>query len=292
MGLMTVAIPDEELEAVRRRGFGVAYRMLGSVSEAEDVAQEAMLRLTRTDEPIEEPAAWITTAATRLSIDVLRSARVRREGYVGPWLPEPLIEGWAQGPADQAELADTLSQAFLVLLERLTPVERAAFLLRDVFDYDYARVAEIIHRSEANSRQLVARAKKHVESSRPRFDPDEELRDELLERFLAAANEGDVEGLEDLLAEDAVIYSEGGGKISAARKPLFGAADRAGRGETGHQGATLGPFDTKLVKVNGQPGRIMQTPDGRIWDVLTIDVVDGRIHTVRIIRNPEKLGHV
>jgi RNA polymerase sigma-70 factor, ECF subfamily len=224
MGLMTVAIPDEELEAVRRRGFGVAYRMLGSVSEAEDVAQEALLRLTRIDEPIEDPAAWITTAATRLSIDVLRSARVRRESYVGPWLPEPLIDGWVQGPADQAELADTLSQAFLVLLERLTPVERAAFLLRDVFDYDYARIAEIIHRSEANSRQLVARAKKHVESSRPRFDPDEELRDELLERFLAAANEGDVEGLEDLLAEDAVIYSDGGGKISAARKPLFGAA--------------------------------------------------------------------
>jgi RNA polymerase sigma-70 factor, ECF subfamily len=293
MGLMTVAIPDEELEAVRRRGFGVAYRMLGSVSEAEDVAQEALLRLTRIDEPIEDPAAWITTAATRLSIDVLRSARVRRESYVGPWLPEPLIEGWAQGPADQAELADTLSQAFLVLLERLTPVERAAFLLRDVFDYDYARIAEIIHRSEANSRQLVARAKKHVESSRPRFDPDEELRDELLERFLAAANEGDVEGLEDLLAEDAVFYSDGGGKISAARKPLFGAA-RIARvaAKLATKAQRWGPFDTKLVKVNGQPGRIMQTPDGSIWDVLTIDVVDGRIHTVRIIRNPEKLGHV
>src|SRR3954468_15793397 len=192
---MTVAIPADTLESVRRRGFGVAYRMLGSVSEAEDVAKESLLRLTRSDEPIDEPAAWVTTVATRLSIDVLRSGRVRREAYVGPWLPEPLIEDRTAGPASRAELADDLSQAFLVILERLTPVERAAFLLREVFDYDYGQIAGVVDRSEANARQLVARAKKHLESSRPRFDPDDELRERLLERFLAAAEDGDLEGL-------------------------------------------------------------------------------------------------
>jgi RNA polymerase sigma-70 factor (ECF subfamily) len=289
----TVAIPDEELEAVRRRGFGVAYRMLGSVSEAEDVAQEAVLRLTRAEEPIDEPAAWITTAATRLSIDVLRSARTRRETYVGPWLPEPLIEDRAADPGAHVELADTLSQAFLVLLERLTPLERAAFLLREVFDYDYAQIARIVDRSEASSRQLVTRAKKHLAASRPRFDADEELRDRLLERFLAAAEEGDLEALEALLAEDAVLYADGGGKATAARKPLHGAA-RIARVVAGiaRKQRRWGPLGLQLVRVNRQPGRILRTPDGKIWDVLSIDVVDGRIQAVRIVRNPDKLAHL
>src|SRR3954452_18581052 len=293
MTSMTVAISDTELEAVRRRAFGVAYRMLGSVSEAEDVAQDALIRLTKAEEPIEEPAAWITTAATRLSIDVLRSARKRRESYIGPWLPEPLIKGRDQGPAEQAELADSLSQAFLVLLERLSPVERAAFILREVFDYDYARIAEIIDRSEQNCRQIVTRAKKHIEATRPRFDPDEALRHELLERFLAAANEGDLEGLEELLAEDAEFYSDGGGKVSAARKPLFG-AHRIARVlvKFAEKAKRYGKFDTRLVMVNGQPGRVMRMADGTLWDVLTIDVVDGKIQTVRVIRNPDKLQHV
>lgn len=290
---MTVALPEAELEAVRRRGFGVAYRMLGSVSEAEDVAQEAVLRLARSDNRIDEPAAWITTTATRLSIDVLRSARVRRETYVGPWLPEPLIGDSAIAADSHAELADSLSQAFLVMLERLTPVERAAFLLREAFEYDYAEVARIIDRSEANSRQLVARARKHLESSRPRFDADEELRDRLLERFLAAAEEGDLEGLEALLAEDAVWYSDGGGKVSAARKPLFGAA-RIARvvASIVRKQRRFGPLELQLVRVNGQPGRILRRPGGEVWDVLTIDVVDGRIQTVRVVRNPDKLTHV
>src|ERR1700750_2775945 len=158
---------DEQLETLRRHGFGVAYRMLGSVSEAEDVAQEALLRLTRQDEPIAEPAAWSPTVATRLSINVLKSARARRESYVGPWLPEPLLEDPAPGPASRAELADSLSLALLVLLERLSPVERAAYLLREVFGYDYGRIAEIIEQSEANSRQLVSRARRHLEAERP-----------------------------------------------------------------------------------------------------------------------------
>jgi RNA polymerase sigma-70 factor, ECF subfamily len=293
MGGMAVGIPDEQLEAVRRRAFGVAYRMLGTVSEAEDVAQEAMLRFTRADEPIDEPTAWITTTATRLSIDLLRSARVRRETYVGPWLPEPVVGDVAPDPGAQAELADTLSQAFLVILERLTPVERAAFLLREVFDYDYPRIAEIVDRNEANTRQLVTRAKRHLEAERPRFDPDEELRDKLLERFLAAAQEGDVEALEAMLAEDAVFYSDGGGKISAARRPLVGAA-RIARvmAKLASKTRRWGPFDLELVRVNGQPGRILRTDDGAVWDVLSIDVVDGQIRTVRIVRNPDKLAHL
>ena len=208
---------ESDLEELRRHGFGVAYRMLGSVSEAEDVAQEALLRLTRQEDPIDEPAAWITTVATRLSINVLKSARARREAYVGPWLPEPLVEDPAPGPASRAELADSLSLALLVLLERLTPVERAAYLLREVFGYEYAEIAGIIERSEVNSRQLVTRARKHLEAGRPRFDADEAARDALLERFLAAAEEGDLEALEELLAKDAVLYADSGGKAMAPR---------------------------------------------------------------------------
>src|SRR4051794_34501835 len=221
---MTVSISDDELETLRRHGFGVAYRMLGSVSESEDVAQEALLRLTRQEGPIDEPAAWITTVTTRLSINVLRSARARREAYVGPWLPEPLLEDPAPGPASRAELADSLSLALLVLLEQLNPVERAAYLLREVFGYEYAQIGEIIEQTEVNSRQLVTRARKRLEADRPRFDADEAARDALLERFLAAAEEGDLEALERLLAEDAVLYADGGGKAMAAPEPLFGAA--------------------------------------------------------------------
>lgn len=290
---MTPGMQEAELEAVRRRGFGIAYRMLGSVSEAEDVAQEAVLRFARTQDPIQEPAAWITTAATRLSIDVLRSARVRRETYIGPWLPEPLIEQTVDGPASQVEMMESISQAFLVLLERLTPVERAAFLLREVFGYEYSEIAEILDRSTESSRQLVSRAKKHLEAGRPRFDPDEALRDELLQRFLAAAEAGDVEGLERLLADDAALYADGGGKVVAARKPLFGGA-RIARvvAKVERKRQRRGPFDVEFVRVNGQPGRILRTADGNIWDILSIDVVDGRIQTVRVIRNPDKLAHV
>jgi RNA polymerase sigma-70 factor, ECF subfamily len=332
---------DTELEALRRHGFGVAYRMLGSVAEAEDVAQEAMLRLARVEEPIAEPAAWVTTVATRLSINVLKSARVRRESYVGPWLPEPLLEDPEPGPASQAELADSLSLALLVLLERLSPVERAAYLLREVFGYEYAEIAAIIEQTEVNSRQLVSRARKHLEASRPRFDADEAARDALLERFLAAAEEGDLEGLEALLAEDAVLYADGGGKVIASPEPLYGAAliarFMAGVAEVRRR---FGKFQMRMVHVNGQPGRVVRgpeepefgeaqrlaaaraaaemnssdfdadsladrlltpgrdfpVPDGddapHIWEVLTVDVVDGRIQAVRIVRNPDKLAHL
>jgi RNA polymerase sigma-70 factor (ECF subfamily) len=249
---------DRDLEALRRHGFGVAYRMLGSVAEAEDVAQETLLRLTRQEEEIEEPAAWITRVATRLSINVLRSARVRRESYVGPWLPEPLLEDPEPGPAARAELADSLSLAMLALLERLTPVERAAYLLREVFGYEYAEIAGVIDRSEVNSRQLVTRARKHLEASRPRFDADEAAHDALLERFLAAAEEGDLAALEELLAKDAVLYADGGGKVMAPQEPLMGAAviARFWAAVTRIRRAA-GGFEMRIATVNGQPGRVL-----------------------------------
>jgi RNA polymerase sigma-70 factor (ECF subfamily) len=292
MRAMAQTTSDADLEALRRRGFGVAYRMLGSVSEAEDVSQEAVLRLAQADRPIHEPAAWITTVATRLSISALRSARARRETYVGPWLPEPLMADH-DDPGSAVELADSLSQAFLVMLERLTPLERAAFLLREVFDYDYAQVAATLERSEANARQLVSRAKRHLGAGRPRFDPDEDACERLLKRFLAAAEEGDLAGLESLLAEDAILYSDGGGKVIAARRPIAGAA-RIARFMAGvTRGQTrVGPFESRLVHVNGRPGRMLRADDGSVWSVLSIDVVGGRIQTVLIVRNPDKLGHL
>jgi RNA polymerase sigma-70 factor, ECF subfamily len=335
------SMSDRELEALRRHGFGVAYRMLGSVSEAEDIAQEALLRLTRQEGTLDEPAAWMTTVATRLSINVLKSARARRESYVGPWLPEPLLDDPAPDPASRAELADSLSLALLVLLERLTPVERAAYLLREVFGYEYAEIGGIIERTEVYSRQLVTRARKHLEAGRPRFDADEAARDALLERFLAAAEEGDLEALEELLATDAVLYTDGGGKAMAWPEPLVGAAPiaRLMAGVTRLRRA-FGEFETRLVRVNGQPGRVLLGPrdtqlgegarlaaekglallksgdvdatelaghmigagdlagtvrddaEVGVSEVLTVDVVDGRIQTVRIVRNPDKLGHL
>ena len=224
------------------------------------MTQEALLRLTRQDDEIDEPAAWMTTVVTRLSINVLNSARARREAYVGP---------------------------------RLSPVERAAYLLREVFGYEYSQIAEIVERTEANCRQLVTRARKHVEASRPRFDADEALRDELLQRFIAAAEEGDVKALEELLAEDAVLYADGGGKAIAAQEPFVGARMIA-RFMVGVTEVRrfMGEFEERLVRVNGQPGRVLRVPGVRIWEVLSIDVVDGRIQTVRIVRNPDKLAHL
>src|SRR3954452_9140065 len=258
---MTVSIPDEELDALRQHGFGVAYRMLGSVSESEDVAQEALLRLTRQEGPIDQPAAWITTVTTRLSINVLRSARARRESYVGPWLPDPLLEDPAPGPASRAELADSLSLALLVLSERLNPVERAAYLLREVFGYDYAQIADIIERTEVNSRQLVTRARKHLEANRPRFDADEAARDAWLERFLAAAEEGDLEALEELLAKDAVLSADSGGKAMAPREPLVGATLIARfMAAVAQARPPSSEFESRRVRVNGQPGRLLRGP--------------------------------
>ena len=286
-------IDDRELAEIRRHGFGVAYRMLASVSDAEDVVQEAMLRLTRVREPVDEPAAWITTVVTRRAIDVLRHARVQRETYIGPWLPEPLIERAEGDPSERVELADSLSSAFLVVLERLTPLERAAFLLREVFAYEYNEIAAIIDRREDNCRQLVTRARKHVRSSRPRFETEAAQRRRLLDLFLAAAEDGDVAGLERVLAEDAVLYADGGGNVAASRHPLIG-ANRIARAVSGVDRTLRRRYGLlqQPVTVNGQPGVVRRTRDGSLVDVLSVDVVEGRIHAVRIVRNPEKLRHL
>ena len=220
----------QEFAELRPSAFAIAYRMLGSVSEAEDVVQEGFLRLHRAragGERIESPRAYLSTVVSRLSLDHLRSAQVRRETYVGEWLPEPLVASAADDPARKAEMADSLSLAFLVLLESLSPEQRAAFLLHDVFDQPYDRIAEIVGTSEQNARQLAARARRHVEERRPRFEASREQREELATRFFAAAEEGDIHGLEELLAHDVVLRGDGGGKAPALARAVYGRARAA-----------------------------------------------------------------
>ena len=287
---------DELLEELRPTAFAISYRMLGSVAEAEDVVQEALLRLHHAldgDERIESPRAYLATVATRLSIDQLRSARVRREAYVGEWLPEPLVADSAADPARQAELADSLSLAFLVLLESLSPEQRAALLLRDVFDYDYAQIADIVGKSEDNARQLAARARRHVEERKPRFEASREQRNELAQRFFEAAREGELDALENLLAHDVVLHGDGGGKVPALARAVHG-RERVARTlrawmRQGERilGAALRPID-----VNGQPGALLLAGEDVVIGVMALDIADGQIQEVRSIVNPDKLGHL
>ena len=217
----------EQFDELRPAAFAIAYRMLGSVSEAEDVVQEGFLRLHRAragGERIESPRAYLSAVVSRLSLDQLRSARVRRETYVGEWLPEPLVASADDDPARKAEMADSLSLAFLVLLESLSPEQRAAFLLHEVFDEPYSRIAEIIGTSEQNARQLATRARRHVDERRPRFEASREQREQLATRFFAAVEDGDLEGLEELLAHDVVLHGDGGGKAPAIGRAIHGRA--------------------------------------------------------------------
>ena len=279
----------EELRPVL---FSIAYRMLGSVGDAEDVVQEAFARYARSDDEIESPRAWLSAVTTRLSIDQLRAARVRREEYVGQWLPEPLVIDPAPGPADYAETADSLSLAFLVLLESLTPVERAVFLLHDVFDFGYDEIARIVGKSEQNCRQIAVRARRHVAARKPRFETSPELREELAARFLSAAADGDVDALVELLAEDAVIVGDGGGKTPAAPEPIRG-RERVANAMVAfaRQGLRAGVQPEPAV-INGQPGVIGRDADGRIALVLALDIADGLVQAVRGVLNPDKLGHL
>jgi RNA polymerase sigma-70 factor (ECF subfamily) len=287
---------EAEIEEQRRLTFAIAYRMTGSVSDAEDLGQEALLRLERArhdGEAVERPRAWLSTVTTRLAIDHMRSARARRESYVGPWLPEPLLTEGGPGPAERAEVTDTVSQAFLVLLETLSPVERAVFLLRDVFGYEYPRIAEAVGKGEENCRQIATRARKHVEGREARFDADSAHGDELLDRFLEASESGDVEALKQVLAADAVVYSDGGGRVSAARRPFSG-VERIARFMvkiTRRRPAADG-YWRRRIAVNGQPGQVLIAPDGSVTDVLTVEVADGLIQAIRIVRNPDKLRHL
>jgi RNA polymerase sigma-70 factor (ECF subfamily) len=287
---------DELLERLRPAAFAIAYRMLGSVAEAEDVVQESLLRLHSALEEgqrIESPRAYVATIATRLAIDELRSARARRESYVGEWLPEPLLTDFAADPARHVEMADSLSMAFLVLLESLSPEQRAVLLLHDVFDYGYGEVAEIVGKSEPNVRQLAVRARRHVEEQRPRFDASREDRDELARRFFSAAREGDVEGLEALLAEDVVLHGDGGGKAPALARALHGAR-RVARtmGAWFRQGAKIPGVELREVEVNGEAGAVIFDGEGRVISVMALDIADGCVQGIRSIVNPDKLGHL
>jgi RNA polymerase sigma-70 factor (ECF subfamily) len=276
--------------------FSIAYRMLGSVSEAEDIVQEAFVRYQRAlaeGTAVESPKAYLSAVVTRLSIDQLKSARVRREAYVGEWLPEPLVTDEGAGdPAELADRVDTLSMSFLLLLERLTPVERAVFLLHDVFDYPFDEVARIVDKSPATCRQHAVRARRFVAANRPRFDPDEAVRDQLVRRFVAAAGRGDVDGLIELPAPDAVAYGDGGGKVPQWYAPITG-ADKVARlfAQMGSQSDRMGAT-FELRRINGQPGIIFRGPHSGVFSVITIEIVEGRVATIRSVVNPDKLRHL
>jgi RNA polymerase sigma-70 factor (ECF subfamily) len=284
---------DEVYRELRPYAFAIAYRMLGSVSEAEDVVQDAFLRLHRTPPgDVAAPKAYLATVTTRLAIDALRSARARRERYVGPWLPEPLLTDHGAGPADAAETAESLSMAFLVVLETLSPVERAVFLLHDVFGYDYAEVATVVDKSEANCRQLATRARRHVQEGRPRFDASAAARAELASRFWAAATAGDMDGLVSLLAGDAAFYGDGGEKGSGLRAPVVG-RDNVARVVLGlsRRAGALG-ITMRPVEINGDPGAMFFDVDGGLISLISLEIADGQAHTVRGFVNPDKIAHL
>jgi RNA polymerase sigma-70 factor (ECF subfamily) len=290
---------DDELYArLRPLLFSIAYRMVGSVSEAEDLVQEGFVRLHQQrarGEEVHEPKAFLSTVVTRLAIDHLRSARVRREAYVGPWLPEPIVtdDSPEADPAAHAELADSLSLAFLVVLEQLSPLERAAFLLREVFGYGYDEIAGIVGRSQDSCRQLVSRARRHLDADRPRYEVDAAEHEELTDRFLQASMTGDVDGLAELLAADVELVTDGGGRARAVRKPVVG------RDKVGLVLLTImqpdrraGVAAIRSVRVNGRPGRLAVDASGAPLAVLELDVADGVVRAVRLIVNPDKLAHL
>ena len=294
-----MTLDTDTIAALRPLVFSIAYRMTGSVAEAEDIAQETLLRTVRERDAgtaIEYPKAYMTAIATRLSIDHLRSARARREEYVGAWLPEPLL---TDGPADpvvdvaaEAEMADEISQAFLVVLERLTPVERAVFLLREAFDYKFAEIGEIVGRNADHCRQIAARARRHVVVARPRFEPSREARAELAGRFLDAARAGDMEALVAMLADDAVLTGDGGGKAPALPKPLVG-AERIAHALRAffRQGERMGAV-AERVELGGQPGWLARAADGTILAAMALQVADGRVAGISSVVNPDKLTHL
>ena len=276
-------------EELRPYLFAIAYRMLGSVAEAEDVVQDAFLRYHEADVEAESPKAYLATVTTRLAIDHLRSARSRRELYPGQWLPEPIVGDEA---VRHAETADSLSLAFLHLLEKLAPVERAVFLLREVFDYPYEEIAPIVGKSPENCRRILARAHRHVAEGKRRFDVSREERDEVAGRFLAAWEEGDTEGLVEVLAPDATVYGDGGGKAPSMPQPLVG-AERVAKALIGwgRQARSLG-YDYRPAVVNGEPGIVFYDPDRHAVWVAAFEIAEGVVVAVRSVLNPDKLTHV
>jgi RNA polymerase sigma-70 factor (TIGR02957 family) len=273
--------------------FSIAYRMLGTVTEAEDVVQEALLRLHSAPDSIDNPEAYAVTVTTRLAIDQLRSARLRREHYVGPWLPEPLVTGReADDPATTAERASDISLAVLVLLERLSPVERAVFVLREAFRYGYDDIAAVVQRTPANCRQLVRRARTRVHQESRRFEPSKAERDALADRFFRACADGDLEQLERALAEEVTCYADGGGKAAAVRTPVRGRS-RVARFLLGLvRYASANQFQIERVLVNGQPGARVADPNGGVLAVLALEVAEGTVQSIFNVVNPDKLRHL
>lgn len=285
----------EDYAEYRPLMFSIAYRMTGSIGDAEDIVQEAFLRLTRVlrdGTSIESPKAYLATVTTRLAIGHLRSARVRRESYVGAWLPEPLVADTEPGPAERAEMSDSLSMAFLVLLESLTPTERAVFLLHEVFGYDYKEIADITGKSEPNCRQILARARHHVDDGKPRFEASRQQREEVARRFLDAAGGGDLTSLLELLAPDVIMVGDGGGKAWAATKPVHG-SQQVARFILGlYRRAPKMGVRLEPAWVNGQPGAVTYDADDRVINVFALDIADGLVQTIRSIINPDKLHHL
>jgi RNA polymerase sigma-70 factor (ECF subfamily) len=284
------------LEELRPIAFAIAYRMLGSVSEAEDVVQEALLQVHQAldaGERIVSPRAFVATVTTRRAIDELRSARARREEYVGEWLPEPIITDGHDDPAGHAETADSLSLAMLVLLESLSPEQRAVLLLHEVFDYGSREIAAIVGKSEANVRQLATRARRHIEQRRPRFQTTREQRDELARRFFQAAEQGDLSGLEALLAHDVELTGDGGGKVPALARTLRGRS-RVARTliDWARLGARLPEMSFRPVEVNGGPGALYLDAQRRLIAVMALEIAGGQITSISAIVNPDKLTHL
>ena len=284
------------LDDLRPVAFAIAYRMLGSVSEAEDVVQEALLRVHQAleaGEQIASPRAFVATVTTRLAINELHSARARRERYVGEWLPEPIITDSHDDPAQQAEMADSLSLAMLVLLESLSPEQRAVLVLHDVFDYGYAEIAAMVGKSEANVRQLGTRARRHVEQRRPRFQTSREQRDELARRFFQAAEQGDLAALEALLAHDVGLTGDGGGKVPALARSLRG-RNRVARTVINWVRRVMGlpGVSLRLVEVNGGSGALLLDAQERLIGVCALEIADGQITSIGGIVNPDKLTHL
>lgn len=272
--------------------FGIAYRMLGSVSEAEDMVQELWLRWQKQDlAGIQSPKAWLVSAVTRLCIDQLRSARHEREQYYGVWLPEPLMPTTTDAEPDaSAELADSLTMAFMLMLESLDPTGRAVFLLREVFDYEYADIAAIVGKSEANCRQIVRRAKAELQApAQPPTPPTEQAR-QLVELFIAASATGDVKQVLALLGEEPTVYSDGGGKVKAVRDPIHG-ADFVSRFFVGIWPRFMAKFERRFVDINGSPGLVMSS-GGQVHYAFSFEIADNRVRAIYVISNPDKLRHL
>jgi RNA polymerase sigma-70 factor, ECF subfamily len=280
----------DTFETYRPLMFSIAYRMLGSAMEAEDIVQEAYLRYQATPESeIRSPQAFLSTIVTRLCLNQLQSARSQREMYIGPWLPEPILTS-EPDTLISPDVGESISMAFLVLLEKLSPLERAVFLLREVFDYEYAEIAEIVGREEAACRQLFSRAKKHITDNRPRFQSSPESHREILNRFMQAIGMGDLEGLTNLLAEDVTVWSDGGGKVQAATRPIYG-REAVAKFVMGLRRFANSNTRIEVTEVNGEAAIIIRDNDQPMY-VITLETGDGRIQAFRSVGNPDKLRHI